>query len=294
METIGGGVILDSKPKKRISRSEEALNALRTREHGSTEELADLAAYELGGVFSETDLCKRADLDKRTCIETIEALTKNGNVIKLMQNKYISSKILSKLSKECTGYLENYHKKFPLRAGMNIAELRQKLLPDTDTIEANAVLKQLNDKGVIKLSEKVAALPDFSISYSPTQDKIHEKLIKELTACRYDVKSPDELSALFSKNEKREFEQVFESLISSSEVIMISQQIFWLRDIYNNAIKLIKDHFEANNDITLAQCRDMLGTSRKYALAFLEHLDGKQATKLVGDSRKINKGLDVL
>ncbi|MCL2662356.1 MAG: selenocysteine-specific translation elongation factor [Oscillospiraceae bacterium] len=290
METIGGGVILDSKPKKRISRSEEALNALKIREQGSAEELTDLAAYELGGVFSETDLCKRADLDKKTCIDAVEVLVADGSVIQLMQNKYISKKVLSKLSKECTGYLESYHKSYPLRAGMNIAELRQKLLQNTDTAEATAVLKKLSDNGVIMLSEKSAALPDFSISYSPTQSNIHEKLIKELTGCGYDVKSPDELSALFSKNEKRDFEQVFESMISGGELVMISQQIFWLRKTYDKAIKLIRNHFEENDEITLAQCRDILGTSRKYALAFLEHLDGKQATKLIGDARKLNKG----
>jgi selenocysteine-specific elongation factor len=177
---------------------------------------------------------------------------------------------------------------------MNIAELRQKLLPGADTTEANAVLKELNDSGVIKLSEKAAALPDFSISYTSAQSKIHEKLKKELTDCGYDVKSPDDLSAMFSKNEKREFEQIFESLISSGELVMISQQIFWLRNVYENAVKLINAHFEASDEITLAQCRDMLGTSRKYALAFLEHLDGKQVTKLVGDTRKLNKGFDKL
>jgi len=290
METIGGGVILDSKPKKRISRSEEALNALKIREQGSAEELAALAAYELGGVFSETDLCRRADLDKNTCNETIEALVTDGSIIKLMQNKYISSKIISKLSKECTGYLEGYHKSYPLRAGMNIAELRQKLIPGADTAEANAVLKELNDNGVIKLSEKAASLPDFLVSYSQTQSKIHEKVIKELTECGYDVKSPDELSAMFLKNEKREFEQVFESMVSSGELMVISQKIFWLRNTYDKAIGLVRGHFASNDEITLAECRDMMGTSRKYALAFLEHLDGKQATKLVGDARKLNKG----
>jgi selenocysteine-specific elongation factor len=290
METIGGGIILDSIPKKRISRNEEALNALKIREQGSAKDLTNLAAYDLGGVFSEADLCKRADLDKHTCAEAIEVLITDGSIIKLIQSKYISSRILSKLSKECIKYLESYHKSFPLRVGMNIAELRQKLIPDADTTEANAVLKQLNDNGVIRLSEKTAALPDFSVSYSPTQGKIHEKLIKELTDCKYDVKSPDELSALFSKNEKREFEQVFESMISSGELVMISQQIFWLRSTYDKAVKLIRSHFDVNDEVTLAQCRDMLGTSRKYALALLEHLDGKQATKLHGDARRIAKG----
>ena len=71
---------------------------------------------------------------------------------------------------------------------------------------------------------------------------------------------------------------------------MVSKQVYWLRSVYYKAIELTKNHFNTKDEITLAECRDMLGTSRKYALAFLEHLDGKQVTKLQGDARKILKG----
>jgi len=294
METIGGGVILDSMPKSRISRNESALRALKIREQGSKEEIAQQASNELAGVFSTTELCKRADLDKETCRKAIESLLENGNLTQLLHDKYISTQILGKLSDECNKLLENYHKSYPLRSGMNIAELRQKLFQDTDTTEANAVFKALNESGTIILSEKTVALPGFSITYTPSQSKIHEKLLSELTTAGYDVKSPDELSVLFQKNEKRDFEQVFESMVSTGELVMLSQQIYWLKTNYNKAIDLIKAHFENKDEITLADCRDMLGTSRKYALAFLEHLDGKQATKLVGDTRKLSKGLNVI
>lgn len=42
---------------------------------------------------------------------------------------------------------------------------------------------------------------------------------------------------------------------------------------------------EANGEITLAQFRDMCGTSRKYAVQLLEYMDKKKITKLVGDKR---------
>ena len=118
--------------------------------------------------------------------------------------------------------------------------------------------------------------------------------MSELAASGYDVKSPDELTALFAKNEKRDFEQVFESMISSGELIMLSQQVYWLRSTYEKAIELIKEHFDKKDEISLAECRDMLGTSRKYTLAFLEHLDGRQVTSLQGDSRRLAKGFGVL
>jgi selenocysteine-specific elongation factor len=35
----------------------------------------------------------------------------------------------------------------------------------------------------------------------------------------------------------------------------------------------------------VAQVRDMFGTSRKYALALMEHLDDRRVTRRVGDER---------
>ncbi|MCL2425340.1 MAG: selenocysteine-specific translation elongation factor [Oscillospiraceae bacterium] len=294
LETIGGGIILDSTPQGRLSRNEATIDALKIREQGSTEDVANLAAYELGTVFTEKQLCSRADIDSKACSEAIILLIEKSEIVELMPGKYISDKVLDKQAKLCQELLESYHNEYPLRAGMNIAELRQKLIPNADTSEATAVIKALEGTGVIKLSDKVAALPDFAIKYNPTQQKIHDKLSAELLNCKYDVKSPDELSTLFSKNEKRDFEQVFESMVSSGEVVMITPQIYWQNSAYNEAIELIESHFDNNDEITLAQCRDMLSTSRKYALALLEYLDGRQVTKMQGDARKLAKGFEVL
>ncbi len=42
---------------------------------------------------------------------------------------------------------------------------------------------------------------------------------------------------------------------------------------------------KAQGKVTLAEVRDLFQTSRKYAQAFLEHLDGKRITRRIGDER---------
>jgi selenocysteine-specific elongation factor len=42
---------------------------------------------------------------------------------------------------------------------------------------------------------------------------------------------------------------------------------------------------QENGQITVAQCRDLFGASRKYILAFLEHLDRARITRRQGDYR---------
>ena len=46
---------------------------------------------------------------------------------------------------------------------------------------------------------------------------------------------------------------------------------------------------ERDGSITLAGLRDELGTSRKYAQAYLEHLDGEHITLRRGDERVLRR-----
>ncbi len=44
--------------------------------------------------------------------------------------------------------------------------------------------------------------------------------------------------------------------------------------------------------MTLAQVRDLLGTSRKYAQALLENMDQERITRRVGDERVLRGGVN--
>ena len=46
----------------------------------------------------------------------------------------------------------------------------------------------------------------------------------------------------------------------------------------------------ANGKATVAEVRDLLGTSRRYTLALLEHLDDEKVTRRVGDERMLLSG----
>jgi selenocysteine-specific elongation factor len=51
-------------------------------------------------------------------------------------------------------------------------------------------------------------------------------------------------------------------------------------------LNLLKDFYAKKKEMTVAEFRDILGTSRKYALPLLEYLDSNRITLRVGDIRK--------
>jgi selenocysteine-specific elongation factor len=77
---------------------------------------------------------------------------------------------------------------------------------------------------------------------------------------------------------------VFECLVSSGAVVRIGEVVF-AGEAYREMVEGITDRLHERGAITLAEVRDMFGTSRRYAQALLEHLDAERVTKRVGDVR---------
>jgi len=50
-------------------------------------------------------------------------------------------------------------------------------------------------------------------------------------------------------------------------------------------VKRVVEHIKSQGTLTVAEVRDLFQTSRKYAKALMEHLDGQRITRRVGDER---------
>ncbi len=76
-----------------------------------------------------------------------------------------------------------------------------------------------------------------------------------------------------------------ENLGRRGEVVKVNGSVVFATSVYNEMVDRVTAHIKAQDKITLAEVRDMFNTSRKYALAFLEHLDEKKITRRIGDER---------
>ena len=80
-------------------------------------------------------------------------------------------------------------------------------------------------------------------------------------------------------------EEVLGALIARGDLAQVSPDVLFLPKAYEEMVARIREHIGREGSISLAQTRDLLGTSRKYAQALLEYLDEIGMTKRVGDER---------
>jgi selenocysteine-specific elongation factor len=78
-------------------------------------------------------------------------------------------------------------------------------------------------------------------------------------------------------------------VLYSGRAVRVGEDIIFPANTYREAVARIRAALEEWGTITVAQVRDLFGSSRKYALALLEHLDELKVTRRVGDERRLNR-----
>jgi selenocysteine-specific elongation factor len=83
--------------------------------------------------------------------------------------------------------------------------------------------------------------------------------------------------------ERRRVEIAFGDLAAAGEVVRAKQDVVYAVPAYEELAQLIVAHAERDGSIDIAEVRDVLGLSRKYAQALLEQLDSERKLRREGD-----------
>ncbi|GAI18779.1 unnamed protein product, partial [marine sediment metagenome] len=137
-----------------------------------------------------------------------------------------------------------------------------------------AVLQRLIDEGILIEEGLTVHLPSHQIQFTQAQQAKIDAFLKSLAQNPYappsdQIPEPDLLNLLIERR----------------QVVKVSSDVVFSTATYSEMVERVTSHIKAHGKVTLAEVRDLFKTSRKYAQAFLEHLDGKKITRRVGDER---------
>lgn len=280
VETIGGGVILDSNPFKHKRNDAVVLESLKLKEGGSDREKISAALRDYSARFETLDFLQiQTGIPKEQFDQQINKLIKDKVAFRVSDNVVIHTDYLNRLKDSAVKLLESYHKENPLREGMKKDEFRNKLIKYEDISVVDKITDSLVNRKVLKYVNNCVALADFEVQQDNNQQEIENAFLQG----GFSPESPDQIAARFPK--VKNFKQVLESLVNTGKLVRVEEKILLHADYYNKALTLAKEHVDQNGQITLAEMRDLMGASRKFAVAVLEYWDKRGITKKVGDAR---------
>jgi len=284
--TVGGGEVVDPNPGRKHRRFRpEVLARLETLARGTPAEVL-LQTLERRGPLTVRDLLEVSGLGE-AAPEALAELFSTGDAVVLdavpepaPARLVVSRSWWSATTARMRDELAAYHARYPLRSGMSREELRSALRLDPRAY--NGLLARAAADGLIVDEAATVRLPEHQVRFTPQQQQAVNDLLARFRAAPYATPSVKEAAALVG-------EEVLGVLLARGDLVQVSPEVLFLRETYEEMVERIRAHIQQQGSITLAQVRDLFQTSRKYAQALLEYLDGVGVTRRVGDERVLVK-----
>ncbi len=277
--TIGGGAIANANPGRRHKRFMPAvISELNTRLHGGPGERLALAAS--GSEPSAlNELRKTLGFSDEDLAAAVAEAISAGLLRQFDAGSYWAAKSWQALLEGIIAELGAFHRANPLRLGMPRAELRSRLGTKLSLLD-----RALEEDERLVAEHGLIRLHDHAIRFSAEQEAKVKQLQEGLAENPFMPPNIADMNQLAGEDATR-------ALMDMRVLIQVSDTIAFAAADYETMTSGIRARVKSHGEIDAKTLRDLFGTSRKYAIAMLEHLDSLGITQRVGDARKAGRNL---
>ncbi len=286
-ETLGGGVMVNAHPAGKYKRfSKDTLAKFIRAGQDSPVELVVSILNDIG-IASFAVLAEKTRLGSSRLLEILSALIREKRVICLddFENDredalLTTSETWQHLSWKAAGEVTRYHAANPLRNGMPREELKSRLKLQASLF--TSALKHMLAEGTLLMEKNLIKDPGHAVSLSDGQRTWLKPLMARFEAAPF---APPPVSECITAAGS----ELYRALVDTSELVQVSDDVVFRQSDYQDMLSFVREHLKTHATLTVAEFRDHFHSSRKYALAFLEHLDTDGVTVREGDFRRLKK-----
>lgn len=291
MYTIGGGAILDAHPKKRRRFRAEGIRELELRESGGDLQILNQTLLTHSEEFpTEAELFQLAGRPTEQLAEALETLQEEDLALSLVIDNvayFLHSEYLQKLADKAKHVVSEYQRRFPLRPGMSKEELRSRVSRQASSKLFNSLVTLLAGEAGLVVRGGIVAEQDWQVRFTGIYAKMRERVLARLQEAPYAPPDIDELANDLNETPER-LAEVLAAMSSLGEIVRVTPELAFLTSTVSEVRERVVAIIKEQGNITLADLRNELGTSRKFALPLLEYLDAQKITKRAGDARVLH------
>ncbi len=273
-ETIGGGLIVNAHPGRRLKRFQpQIISELELRLRGSPGERLALAAK--GDAPQKlSELQRKLGFDDDELSSALDEAQSGGLIIEFDSKLYWAVQSWGQLYHNIVALLSRYHQANPLRLGMRRPEIRSRL-----NIKPSLLDALIAGEDRLALEFDFVRLREHRIRFTDDQKQKVARVMLALEADPYSPPGIAELNQIAGEDAVR-------ALSDLRRIVNVNDNIAFAAESYERLVAEIRRHISDSGEIDAKTLRDKFGSSRKYAIALLEHLDSLGITQRVGDVRK--------
>ena len=288
--TIAGGRILDPCAEKICFQDEQQLGFSRGLISDQDEQTRIEAAIGLKafGNPTMTALTRMTGVDNPS--ELIENLTLGGKVVEIELSNSVSQLIhvdtLASAESHVEKVLNKLHDENPLSVNFEISPVRERLrFVGADTV-LNRIFSLLQKQGLLQVSTGRIGLKQRGPKLTKNENKLLEHLQTTLEQAGLHAPLVKELQQQADKQADAVV-QLLKIAESGGTIVEISEQLYLSVNTLGKIQTQIRNLMKDGSGKTMAEIRDALGTTRKYAIPLCEYLDRTGFTVRNDDLRSL-------
>ena len=291
MRVAGGGTVLLAHPKRRtnLTEGERVLHEALLSHDGQAAVEAAAALMKLP--FPAKTLARYLDLPQEDARAKLDAAVASGRLTRIGSEEkplFSPPALVRRYVSAIERALISFHAKNPTSTGMSKEELRQTSCPRADEICFDALLKEAIAGGVAVASEGLVGHPSAARSSQAAVDKAAEALSAALARAQLAPPALADL-ALEAGIGHPLARKAIARLEREGRAFRTSSELFFDGDAIEECKKALEKHLRNGGSGAAADLKDVMGTTRKYAIPLLERFDAIGFTVRDGNERRLGK-----
>ena len=287
--TIGGGRILQAQAPRTTKRQAARIKRLPDLNSATDLDRAAAAIYFYGTqAWSDVDLCRDANLNVESCQAIIQQLAQTGTIVELPTKPRRTLRVHRELLEEYEQRILKLLGQLHATAALQLAIPRERIVElcgsSSDGHVIQATVDRLIDRGILRGDRQAIALADFSPRLSANQTRLRDQVLTTLREAELTPPTPANIARSTSSKEQDVCE-LLRLCAAQGELVHLGDGLYLHREVEAAIRDRLRDSLQQGAGLTVSQIRDLLGTTRKFAVPICEYLDRIGFTRRQGDVR---------
>ena len=288
-QTLGGGQVLQPVAKKIRRRHLEILERVERLWSGEARERVQTVAW-FGGFagFTVADLVRGANVGPDEAAALITALQKEGELVDVFlgssRRMLLHRDMVHELEERILATLSRMHREAPLLTTHDRQKVQSQLDYVGDEALVSAAVDRLLQRRQLVGDLRRVARADFKPKLSANLRKLKEKVVEAYRAARFQPPEPATFANAAGGNAAN-LNDLFEVCVAEGYLVRVAPDVYLHGDADAEMRRVVTERLHNGGGLTVAEIRDLLGTTRKYAVPLCEYLDRSGVTRREGDLR---------
>jgi selenocysteine-specific elongation factor len=287
--TLGGGQVLQPCPRKIRRRHLETFDQIdKLRSDDEAERALAVAWFGGYGGFTETDLVRDAGVSPGRIAAIVDRLQEDGKLAVLPVNAHrqvvLHRDLLRDLEERVLAAVGHLHGESPLMTTHDRNRVHDLLgyVKDDGLVQAT-VERLLKTRKLVGDGRRVARA-DFKPKLSANLRKLKDAVVEAFLAANFQPPAPGSFAPQAGGNAAN-LKDLFDVCVAEGHLVRIADDIYLHAAAEAKMRNIVAERLKSPPGATVAEIRDLLGTTRKFAVPICEYLDRIKLTRRDGDLR---------